>query len=123
MTMNNNQPQWALVCNYLMVGTLVVAALFYFMSLGIVEVFLGLVCAGLAVAVFKRQSFGYFALAAFSFGVFWLAKTGQPFAGPKGPVMGIGITLMVLALVIHEQLAKRPASDLPDDLADEDSQP
>jgi hypothetical protein len=71
-------------------------------------VFLALVTALIAWGVFKRNRWGYFSAAAWGLACYQLAKQGYEFQAIKRHVMIIGISVIPIALFLHEVLAKLP---------------
>lgn len=61
----------------------------------------------LAMAVQRRWRWGYFAAAAWALACYQLAKEGLAFEPLKRSVMIAAVPLIVLALYLHEALARR----------------
>jgi len=70
-------------------------------------VFLAVVTATIAVGVFKRIRWGYFACAAWGLACYQLAKQGYEFADLKRYAMILGFLVVPAAIFLHEKLGKK----------------
>jgi hypothetical protein len=91
---------WALVL-------LMVASVVGFLSFkNIYGVFLASVTALIVFGVYKRKAKAYFAAAAWGLAAYQLAKQGYEFHAIKSYAMMLGISVVPVALFLHEVLAK-----------------
>jgi hypothetical protein len=98
--------QIALALNYLLMGILLIAVAGFISFLNIYGAFLALVTALICAGCFKRNRWAYFAAAAWGLACYQLAKQGYEFESVKRYVMILGISVIPLALFLHEMLAK-----------------
>jgi hypothetical protein len=69
--------------------------------------FLALVTAVIAIGVFRRARWGYFACAAWGLACYQLAKQGYEFADLKRYAMVLGFLVVIVAIFLHEKLGKK----------------
>ena len=85
-----------------------VASVFGFLSFkNAYGLFLASVTAFIALGIFKRVNWGYFAAAPWGLACFQLAKQGYEFQTLKREVMTIGFILIPICVFLHEILAKK----------------
>ena len=106
-TNTSNPSALSINLNGLLIASLLLVALYYISTFGIITSVLALVVLALAGMIYKRLRLGYFSCAAACFGAFWLARTGQDFIGDKTVVMSVSLPLLVLALYLHEKLTDK----------------
>jgi len=99
---------WVRVIEIFLLVILAVAIGGFLSFMNVYGAFLALVTAGILFGVFKRQRWGYFAAAAWGLGCYQLAKEGYEFADIKRWVMMAGPAVVVIAIVLHEKLARKP---------------
>lgn len=105
-----NKPRVDCGLNILLVLSLLgagVAFLFHTSGYGLL---LAPVAAAIAVGVFLRYRWAYFAGAAWSLACYQLAKEGLEFELLKRVVMIASIPLVALSIYLHEALARRASS-------------
>jgi cytochrome b561 len=86
---------------------LVVSTAAFLTFMNLYGVFLALVTAAITFGVYRRNRWGYFACAAWGLACYQLAKQGYEFADVKRYVMILGIFVVVVAIFLHEMLAKK----------------
>ncbi|MBE8716150.1 hypothetical protein [Cellvibrio polysaccharolyticus] len=69
--------------------------------------FLALVTAAIIYGVYRRQRWGYFSAAAWGLACYQLAKQGYEFAEVKRQVMVSGILVIIIAIILHEKIARK----------------
>lgn len=87
--------------------TLGLACLGFVSFLNLYGAFLALITIAISVGVYGRKRWGYFACAAWGLACYQLAKQGYEFMAIKHYVMILGIVVVVVAIILHEKLAKR----------------
>lgn len=74
--------------------------------------FLALVTAAIIYGVYRRQRWGYFSAAAWGLACYQLAKQGYEFADVKRQVMVSGVLVIIIAIILHEKLARKSSQRL-----------
>jgi len=97
-----NKPALQCALRYLLVALLVTAGPVYWAYTQSYGLVLGAVAWGLALGVFKRWLWAYFATAAWALACYQLAKEGLDFQAIKSWVMALAIPLLILAIYLHE---------------------
>lgn len=95
------------VVELLLLLLLVLSTLGFLSFANLYGVFLSLVTAAITFGVYRRARWGYFACAAWGLACYQLAKQGYEFADLKRYAMILGFLVVVVAIFLHEKLAKK----------------
>lgn len=98
--------------NGLLMASLVLVGLVFVTYTTGYGLLLGPVAWVIAVGVFKRNRWAYFAAAVWALACYQLAKEGLEFELLKRAVMVLSIPLVVLSIYLHEVLGRRRASSV-----------
>lgn len=92
-----------------LIGLLFMVASGYLSAVSVYGAMLALISAGVAVGVFLRYRWAYFAAAVWGLAGYQLAKEGLDFDWVRRSVMILGVVIVVLSIYLHEQLGRRLA--------------
>jgi hypothetical protein len=98
---------FALVVNYVVLLLLIASLVSFVQHMNPFGFFMALVNFAIAVAVWKKNRWGYFALAAFGLACFQLAKQELAFIDVKRYAMIFGFLIIPVAVFLHEVLAQK----------------
>ena len=105
---------FSLVVNYLVLLLLVGSLVSFVQLMNPFGFFMALVNFAIAFAVWKKNRWGYFALAAFGLACFQLAKQELAFLDVKRYAMTLGFLIIPIAVFLHEVSAKKPERKAPE---------
>lgn len=110
---------FAVVVNYLVLMLLLASLVSFVQQMNPFGFFMALVTVAITYTVWKKNRWGYFALAAFGLACFQLAKQGLAFVDTKRYAMTLGFLIIPVAVFLHEVLAKKPPRQQPEGSQDD----